>query len=292
MLVGRRAPAASRRSRLAAVRRRTTRQLGLAALLIGALPAAASAAVVPELVPGPEIAGAEFSVRYTGSSSTETVYRGTPPNPRGGPDLNTAHDTGRTSWALDYSATLRIPVCATVDDPCAATIGVSRASGKLAASGVVRHRHIDGPYSELDSSANCTLKARGLPRKNILAQIDVLHDAARGAWVVRALNPVGDALNLMPQSCREPVDGIDRILGNYFWPSFSFSPNYVPDRWFTSEAVAIPDAVWRSSSRIRLRLGPQRVNKPPADCAKRYRYERCRTTGSWSGVLTFTRRAG
>lgn len=253
-----------------------------------AAPAGAAPAV--EVTPGPLVAQPSFAVKYTGSSRTETTYRGTPPNPGGGPDLNKAHDRSRASWALTFPAGLTLPACTPAGDPCAAVTGVSGASGKTAASGTINHTHDDGLYEQLDSFARCKTKARGVPRSGLDARIDVVRDPVANTWVVTARNPLSTTLIYLPEACKNPIDGIDRILGNYYQPGFSFGEGYGADRWFTSASVAIPDATWRSSSRIRLRLGLTAEGRPPRNCAARFTYERCRTSGSWSGTLTFTAR--
>lgn len=251
----------------------------------------ATATPAYEALPGVLMATPSFSVKYTGSSRTQTTYRGKPPNPGGRRDLNTANDRSRVGWALTFPAGLTLPACATTGDPCAAVTGVAGADGTTSAWGEIDHRHTDGLYEQLDSSARCRVKARGVPKTALDARIGVVRDAASDAWIVTAYHPAGQALLLLPEACRNPVDGIDRILGNYFAPGFSFALGYGADRWFTSAPVAIPDATWRSSSRIRLRLGLTAAGRPPRDCAPRFTYERCRTSGDWSGVLTFTARS-
>ena len=256
-----------------------------------AMPAAVAAASTDyEATPGTAVAVPSFSVKYTGASHTATTYRATPPNEGGHSDLNKASDRSRADWAITFPAGLSLPVCSATDDPCAAVTGVTGAAGKTSVWGDVNHTHRDGLYDQLDSASRCRLKARAVPKTGLDARIDVMHDATAGAWVVTARNPVGSALLRLPSGCREPVDGIDRILANYFMPGFSFLPEFGPDRWFTSASVVVPDAIWRSSARIRLRLGLTAAGRPPKNCGARFKYERCRTSGDWSGVLTFTAR--
>jgi hypothetical protein len=273
------------------VKRSTVVVLAAASLAAAPWPAQAAAPHAPyEATPAAVQDAPTYAVRYTGSSHTRTRYRGTPPNAGGDPDHNAARDTSRTGWALTFRAPLAIPTCGGEPDPCASVAGASGASGRTSASGTIDHQHRDGLYRQLDASERCSVAARGLPRTGLQARIDVVFDAARGGFVVTARNPVSLALILLPPVCPGHTDGIDRILDNYFTPGFSFSQDYGADRWFTSASVLVPTDAWHASSRIRLRLGPTAAGRPPADCAKRYRYEHCRTGGSWSGVLTFTRR--
>lgn len=261
-------------------------------LALAAAPAAAGAAPLPyEVLPGQPQTSAAFDVRYTGVSHTRTTYRGTPPNPGGAADLNRASDEGRVSWALTFPQGLTVPACSAVaPDPCAGVAGPTRADGKTAASGRIVHTHVDGLYDQLDAVDRCTVRSKGVPRTGLEARIDVVYDPSAAAFVVTARTPAVLALQLMPPNCISRPDGIDRILGNYFTPGFSYSAEYGVERWFTSASVAVPAATWLSSSRIRLRLGLTNEGRPPKNCATRFKYERCRTSGSWSGVLTFTRR--
>ncbi len=263
-----------------------------AALL--AAPAAGFAQAPPavEVTPGPEVAAPSFSVRYTGSSHQKTTYRATPSNPGGPADLNTARDEGRTKWVLTYPAGIAIPAaCGGEVDPCSGVAGPTVADGKTSATGRIDHKHVDGLYDQLDAAEKCTVRSKGVPRRNLPAIIDVDYDPAGGAFRVTANNPVYQALVLTPQGCNDKYpDGIDRIQSNYFAPGFSFDVSHGPDTWFRSESVAIPFATWRTSTRIRLRLGPTKAGTPPKNCAKRFKYERCTSTGKWSGVLTLTRR--
>ncbi|MBJ7470247.1 MAG: hypothetical protein JHD16_03055 [Solirubrobacteraceae bacterium] len=252
---------------------------------------AGAAAQAVELTPGPSRDSPVFSVKYTGSSKTETTYRATPPNPGGAADLNTAHDRGRASWAITFPGGLSVPSCAGEgQELCAALTGVAGARGKTSASADIDHDHVDGLYDQLDASSRCRLRSRAVPRKGLSARIDVVYDGTKDAFVVTARNPVSEALIMLPAACPDPVDGIDRILSNYATPGFSFAREWGADRWFSAEPVAIPAAAWHASSRIRLRFGPAVAARPPRDCAARFTYERCRTSGSWSGVLTFTAR--
>lgn len=243
-----------------------------------------------EITPGAPQAAPSFAIRYTGKSWTKTTYRGTPPNPGGAADLNTARDESRQSWALTYPAGLSIPVCGGEPDPCLSVAGPITADGRTAASGTIDHDHIDGLYDQLDSEERCRVKAKAVPKKGLRARIDVTYDPATAAFTVAPKNPIEETLLLLPGTCPQMPDGIDRIYDNYFTPGWSMSQDYGPDRWFTPTPVVIPADTWRSSSRIRLRVGLSPEGRPPTDCAKRFTYERCRTTGSWTGTLTFTRR--
>lgn len=253
-------------------------------------PAPTTPAAPYETIPGAPQAAPSFSIKYTGSSWTRTTYRGTPPNPTGKHDINTARDESRQTWALTYPAGLAIPACGGEPDPCLSVAGPITADGRASATGKIDHDHIDGIYKQLDSEVSCRVKATRIPKKGMRARIDVTYDPATAAFTVAPKNPIEEPLLLLPGVCLEMPDGIDRILSNYFMPGFSFSQDYGPDRWFTPRPVVIPADVWRNSARIRLRVGLSPEGRSPRDCAKRFKYERCRTTGSWSGTLTFTRR--
>lgn len=160
----------------------------------------------------------------------------------------------------------------------------------MAGRGKIDHKHVDGLYDQLDATERCRVKTKALPRTGLRARIDIVYDPVGAAFNVTPLNPIDDLLILLPPTCPQRPDGIDRILDNYFMPGFSYSQDFGADRWFTPEPVAVPVDVWHTSTQIRLRVGLAAAGRPPKDCATRYTYERCRTTGSWSGTLTFTRR--
>src|SRR5207237_9108209 len=105
---------------------------------------------------------------------------------------------------------------------------------------------------------------------------------------VRALNPVSDVLLLLPTTCPGQGDSIDGLNDNYFTPGFSFATGYGPDRWFTSTKVRIPAKAFHHASRITVPLVDTPDGAPPADCAlPDPSIARCKTGGSWRGVLTF-----
>jgi hypothetical protein len=262
-----------------------------AGLVAGAAPARAAAPY--ESIPGQQDPAPVFSVKYTGTSHTTTTYASQPPNEGGKADDNHVRDRSRQRWALTFPAGVAIPTCevAGADDPCAAVTGPTVADGKTSASGRIDHTHVDGLFRDLDSAAHCSVKARRVSRRNVSARIGVVFDPAQAAFVVTAYNPLIDALALLPPTCPGMGDSLDLILDNYFTPGFSFADGYGSDVWFTSASIAVPASVWHGSSRIRLRLGRTATGTPPRTCAVvNPSFEQCRTTGDWSGVLTFTAR--
>jgi hypothetical protein len=81
------------------------------------------------------------------------------------------------------------------------------------------------------------------------------------------------------------------MLDFYAMPGFSFDGAYDTDRWFTSAETVIPAEVFHRSAKIKIPLADTKAGRPPRKCAvTNPSYERCRTGGSWRGVLTFTRR--
>jgi hypothetical protein len=106
---------------------------------------------------------------------------------------------------------------------------------------------------------------------------------------VTALNPVDDALVLLPSECPGQGDAVDGLADNYFTPGFSFASAWGPDRWFSSATIDIPLSALHRAARIAIRLGDTRANTPPRDCSVPYpSWQRCRAGGAWTGTLTLT----
>jgi hypothetical protein len=105
--------------------------------------------------------------------------------------------------------------------------------------------------------------------------------------VLRALNPIGDTLVLLPQECPAQGDALDGLADNYFEPGFSFASQSGPDRWFTSERVEVPLALLHRARAISIRLEDTRAGSPARDCAAPDpSWQQCRTGGAWSATLT------
>src|SRR3954454_17548697 len=131
--------------------------IGVLVLAPGAADAAASSSPPKAQYtadPGPARAHPTFSVAYSGSGSYRTVFHATPPNPGGKPDTNDAHDTSKQSWDVKFRRKLAVPTCGQPagfgDDPCGSLGGLSGASGKASMIGKVDHKHVDGPYKQLN----------------------------------------------------------------------------------------------------------------------------------------------
>ncbi len=269
----------------------------LSALLLALPPAPASAAVRPQRAyttsPAPYLANPQFMVTYRGSGTWRTRYRSAPPNRGGKPDKNSARDSSSQAWQLRFVRRVAIPPCQPLgrSDPCSGLSGVTGATGPTAAAGRIRHVHVDGLYRSLNATTNCRLRKNTRRGGRVYASIGLRYAPESQTVVATAYNPVTTVLTLLPGTCPNRVDSIDRLLDNYFTPGFSFASSYGPDRWFTSRGVAIPVAVFHRSATITVRLARTRAGTPPRHCAVRDRsIEHCTTGGSWRGVLTFQRR--
>ncbi|MHB8689887.1 MAG: hypothetical protein ACYDHH_01450 [Solirubrobacteraceae bacterium] len=156
---------------------------------------------------------------------------------------------------------------------------------------MIAHTHIDGLYRFDDRAANCHLSystPRGAQLQTVLQFAYAKHGRA---LAVTAEIPVDQALLLLPPTCPAQGDSIDGLLDNYFTPGFSFDTSYGSARWFTSATVEIPLARLHRSTVVRIHLRNTRAGTPPRNCdVPNPAYERCTTTGSWSGVLTFAAR--
>jgi hypothetical protein len=268
----------------------------LSALSLALMPAAGSAAVRPQPAyttsPAPFVANPQFVVTYRGSGTWRTTYRSRPPNPGGRPDKNSAQDSSSQAWRLRFRRRVAVPVCQPLGspDPCRGLTDLIGAIGPTAATGRIRHVHVDGLFRSLNASANCRVRARTRPGGGVYASINLRYAPDSQTVGVTALNPVVNVLYLLPTTCPNLPDGIPDLANNYFTPGFSFADFYDADRWFTSRRVAIPVAVFHRSATITVRLARTRAGTPPRNCAVRNRrIEHCTTGGSWRGVLTFQR---
>jgi hypothetical protein len=273
-----------------------TRAAWVAAALALALAAAAPAAAAPYTTrSGPERPNPVFGVTYEGSGSYATVFHGEPPNPGGDDDTNDARDSSRQSWDLGFRRGLALPDCtqAATDgsSACSAVRGLTGARGATVMSGKVDHRHVDGLYRQLDRTVRCRLREATSPRSKVDALLSVRHVPESAAFAVTAHSPLATVTSTFQSQCPKQGDSIDRILDFYAMPGFSFDAAYGPDRWFTSAEVLIPESVFRGSSVIKVPLRLTKAGRSPKGCAvENPSYERCRTGGSWRGLLTFTRR--
>jgi hypothetical protein len=266
----------------------------LFALLLALAAAPVAAAAPYTTLAGPERPEARFVVTYEGSGSYKTVFHGEPPNDGGDDDTNDARDTSTQAWKLRFRRGIVFPTCGEMldgSDRCSALTGLSGAKGATAMRGVVDHRHVDGLDRRFDRTVKCKLRKATSARGNVQASIGVSYLPESDSFAITAYNPVATAIDLFPAQCPRQGDSIDRILDFYAMPGFSFADSYGPDRWFTSAEVVIPAAVFHRSAKIKIPLADTSAGRPPKRCAVRDpSFERCRTGGSWSGVVTLTAR--
>jgi hypothetical protein len=241
-------------------------------------------------------ADARFAVTYRGSGRYRTVYHSRPPNKGGKPDTNDAHDASTQAWRLSFRRQFAVVPCGpartgSTDDPCAGSQGLDRARGPTSATGRIDHRHVDGLFRNQNAAVRCRLRRRTRPKGIVAASIGIAYSPDRKTVAVTAYEPVTTLLENFPTACPRQGDSLDGLLDNYFTPGFSFSSKYGPERWFTSRTVQIPADVFHRSSEIRIPLRDTRAGRSPRHCAVQHRsFERCRTGGSWRGVLRFERR--
>jgi hypothetical protein len=274
----------------------TALPIALTALVLTALPADARAKPAYSATPGAQVADASFVASYKGAGKWHTVFHGEPHNPNGPDDTNDAKDSSAQSWDLRYTRPITIPTCGQPADgsadPCASLGGPTQAKGVSLMTGRVSHKHVDGPYPELNRKVKCTLRKRIGPKRKVEAAIRVRHLPDSGGIGVTVYDPLETVLSFFSSQCPKQGDSIDRILDFYATPGFSFAPPYGPERWFTSREVVIPEPVWHGSSEIAIPLADTVVGTPPRRCAvPNPEFERCKTGGSWAGVLTLKRRA-
>jgi len=235
---------------------------------------------------------ARFVVTFEGLGVWSTAYHSEPPNDGGDHDTNDAHDLGVQSWNLLFGQSVVVDRCGPrkggQPDRCGVLQGLSGATGATTAIGLIDHKHVDGLYRELDMAARCTVRAETRPSDQVAASIRLSYSPKTKTIVVSALNPVSDVLLLLPTTCPGQGDSIDGLNDNYFTPGFSFATGYGPDRWFTSTKVRIPAKAFHHASRITVPLVDTPDGAPPADCAvPDPAIARCKTGGSWLGVLKF-----
>jgi hypothetical protein len=243
--------------------------------------------------PGPARADARFTVGYEGSGAYKTRFHATPPNPGGKPDTNDAWDSSTQAWKIKYRGVVAIPTCGTPSDggadPCASVAGPTAASGRTELIGAVNHKHVDGLYRQFDRTVKCRLQKRPSTRRRLDAAIVLRYIPDTQSIGVTATDPIATAVSLFPSQCPKQGDSIDRILDFYAMPGFSFAEGYGPERWFRSREVVIPAAVFHRSAKVKIPLHDTAAGRPPKHCAVHDpSFERCKTGGSWHGVLTLS----
>lgn len=229
-------------------------------------------------------ATSRFTVTYSGSGRWATAYHAEPSDGGGKHDTDTASDYSTQKWSETFSETVVVPRC-----DCGRLPELTEAHGTSSATGRIDHVHLDGLYTQLNASERCTVRSSTPAGMALDTAVELGYE--RHSLTVTALNPVGDALLLLPPECPGQGDSLDGLYDNYFTPGFSFAPGWGPDRWFTSATVSIPLSVIHRSSRITIRLAETRSDRPPKDCAVPHpSWQRCRTGGAWSSTLTLSAR--
>jgi hypothetical protein len=227
-----------------------------------------------------------FRVTYAGTAEWSTTYHSTPANPGGSPDTNDAHDSSAQVWSLSFVQLLSWPSGAGRE----ATTRLVGAEGSTRATGNVSHTHVDGLYPADNASVNCRVTASTSFDQMLPASIGVTYLRSQRRLLLTALDPVGQALDLLPQQCPGQGDSLDGLADNYFTPGFSFAAGYGPDRWFRSGTVGLPLSRLQRAAKVTVRLGPAPDAAPPVDCSVPYpAWQRCHTGGGWQGTLTLRR---
>jgi hypothetical protein len=271
----------------------------IAAAITGALLSVASVPGVPLAAgaPGYQVAPASargqvrFAVSYAGSGSYRTVYHGEPPNKGGPHDTNDATDSSSQRWALRFGGALTIPTCQPqsdqASDPCQQLQGLDGAGGTATLAARVKHVHRDGLFKADSVGINCRLVRRGRIPTAQGPTLRLSYASTSQTLAVTVTDPISAPFERFPGSCPKQGDSIDGLLDNYFTPGFSFAAGYGPDRWFGATSVPVPLALFHRAAQITIRLHASPAGTPPRDCAVAHpTYERCRTGGSWTGVLT------
>jgi hypothetical protein len=224
-----------------------------------------------------------LSVSYRGGGTYHTVYRSHPPNPGGRPDSDSASDSSSQRWSLRFTDPLTVGNCARAG--CSSTL--LGATGSTSSAGRIDHVHRDGLFRQLDAAARCRV-AYATPRGERLRAAIRFSYSRTGLLTIVALDPVSEAVELLPQSCPGQGDSIDGIGDNYFDPGFSSAPGWGPARWFRSKPMSVRVSLIQRQGIVRLRVAGDPAGRPPRGCAVRHSFESCTTGGSWTGTLTLT----
>jgi hypothetical protein len=270
-------------------------RIALAAAAWLALAAPAAGAPYSADSTGSKRASSSFAVGYAGTGSYKTVFHGEPPNPEGEADTNDARDSSAQTWDIRFRHPLVIPDCSglTLDggSECSEADGVSGARGRTAMTGKVDHRHVDGLYRQLDRRVSCRLRRATSARTNVAAAVTLRYLPDHDSFAIQARSPLTTVVENFPAQCPRQGDSIDRLLDFYAMPGFSFADGYGPERWFTSAEVVVPASVLHGSRRITIPLRDTAAGRPPRKCAvEDPSFERCRTGGTWRGILTLEAR--
>jgi hypothetical protein len=251
---------------------------------LGAICLGLLALILPAASPAVARTAAGLRVRYSGAGSYKTSYDAHAPNPGGAPDHDTAMDTETERWSLRFTQPLRSGHCPPSGCVLTAATGTTHIAGRI------HHVHVDGLYAQLDRSVRCRIQAGTTSRASPGASLQYRGVDHGRTLSVTVLNPVATALLLLPSACPGQGDSIDGLDDNYLGPGFSFADGWGPARWFTSRTVVVSLARLHRRGTIRIRLSQTRRGTPPAGCAAPYAWQRCRTGGSWNGVLTLAAR--
>ncbi len=155
----------------------------------------------------------DFAVTYSGSGTYGTRYQSEPPNQGGMHDTDTATDSESQRWSLRFTSPLRLP-CAGA--PCARVTAFTGAQGATSITAQISHVHLDGLYSQLNASVQCSISSSTPPGAILGASLRIL--AGTRPISITAFDPLGDALLLLPSECPGQGDSIDGLLDNYLGP--------------------------------------------------------------------------
>jgi hypothetical protein len=251
----------------------------LAAIVAFAAPAAASSYTARA---GRYRATARFTVTYSGSGRWATSYRAEPSDGGGKHDTDTARDSSTQKWSETFSRLLTVRSC-----DCGRLPELSGAHGSSSAIGRIDHVHLDGLYTQLNGAEHCTVRSVTATGAGLHATVELSYVRHSHSLALTALDPVEDALTLLPVECPGQGDAIDGLADNYFEPGLSFAPRWGSDRWFTAATVEVPLATLHRTREVLIPLENTRAGTPPRDCGiPRSSWQRCRTGGAWTGALT------
>ncbi len=252
----------------------------LVAILAFAAPAAASPYSARA---GRDRATARFTVTYSGAGRWATRYYAEPSDGGGRHDTDTASDSSTEKWSETFSSRLVIPPC-----DCGRLAELTDARGSSSATGRIDHVHIDGLYTQLNATEDCTVRSVTPARAVLDATVELAYVRRSRSLALTALDPVQEALTLLPAECPGQGDALDGLADNYFETGLSLAPQWGSERWFTAATVEVPLATLHRTREVSIPLESTRVGTPPRDCGLPHdSWQRCRTGGAWTGTLTF-----